>query len=110
MKILLKFISFLFILYIIFCIYIFLNQKSLIFFPSKEPFSIPEITNLKEIYVKTEDNIKLNVWFLDNKSDKTVIFFHWNGRNIFYNQERLEIFNELHLNAVIFDYREYGKS
>ncbi len=110
MKIFLKFISFLIILYIAFCFFIFFTQKSLIFFPSKELFNISKAINLEEIYIKTEDNIKLNAWFLDNKSDKTVIFFHGNGGNIFYNQERLKIFNELHLNAVIFDYREYGKS
>jgi hypothetical protein len=78
MNILLKFISFIFILYIIICIFVFFIQKSLIFFPSKEFFNIPKTPNLEEIYIQTEDNIKLNAWFLDNKSDKTVIFFHGN--------------------------------
>lgn len=96
--------------YIIFCFVVFFIQKKLIFFPSKERFDIPESTNLKEIYIKTKDGVKLNAWFLDNKSDKTVIFFHGNGGNIFYNQERLKIFNELGINAIMFDYRGYGKS
>lgn len=97
-------------LYVILCIFVFFIQKSLIFFPSKEAFNIPKAFNLSDISIKTEDNITLNAWYLDNKSEKTVIFFHGNGGNISYNQERLEIFNTLHLNAIMIDYRGYGKS
>lgn len=110
MKIILKFILIVGFLYVIICVFLFSIQKSFIFFPSKEIFSIPKDGNLADVYIKTEDNIKLNAWFLDNKSDKTVIFFHGNGGNIFYIQERLKIFNELHLNVILFDYRGYGKS
>lgn len=97
-------------LYISLCIFVFFIQKSLIFFPIKENVSFPWQPNLKEISIKTEDGILLNAWYLDNKSDKTVIFFHGNGGNISYNQERLVIFNELHFNAIMIDYRWYGKS
>lgn len=97
-------------IYVIFCGIIFFNQKSLIFFPIKETLFFPTYTNLKEIDIKTEDDITLNAWFLDNKSDKTVIFFHWNWWNIYYNQMRLKIFDELKVNAILFDYRGYWKS
>lgn len=96
--------------YILFCILIYFNQEKLIFFPSKVNLSYDKKENTKEVSILTKDNIKLNAWFIDNKSDKTVIFMHWNGWNISYNQERIKIFDELKLNAIMFDYRGYGKS
>lgn len=97
-------------LYILFCIFIFLFQTNLIFFPSKKPFTIPKSANITEVYVTTEDNVKLNAWFVDNQSNKTAIFFHGNGGNISHNQQRLKMFEELGLNVILFDYRGYGKS
>lgn len=97
-------------LYIGLCIAVFFFQKNLIFFPSKKVFIFPKEPNLSEISIKTEDNIRLSAWYLDNKSDKTVLFFHGNGGNIFYNQERLSIFNKLRFNAIMIDYRGYGQS
>jgi hypothetical protein len=94
-----------FFLYVSFCIYIFFTQKSLIFFPQKDILFYPTYSNLEEITIKTEDNISLNAWYMDNLSDKTVIFFHGNAGNIYYNQKRLKIFDELKLNVIMFDYR-----
>jgi len=110
MRIFLRIVSIIVFIYIIFCFIVFFIQENLIFFPSNESFIVPKKTNIEEISINTEDNVKLNAWFIDNKSDKFVIFFHGNGGNIFYNQERIKIFNELHLNAILFDYRGYGKS
>lgn len=96
--------------YILFCILVFFIQKSLIFFPLRNTLPFPVSETLKEVSIKTEDNIKLDAWFMDNKSDKIVIFFHWNWWNLYYNQERLKILDELKLNALVFDYRWYWKS
>lgn len=109
-KIIMKFLGIFIFLYFIFCLFIFYNQKKLIFFPFKDVPSIPQDSDLEELNIKTEDGVLLNAWFLNNNSDKTVIFFHGNGGNIFYNKERLKIFNELGVNALLFDYRGYGKS
>jgi uncharacterized protein len=105
-----KIVALLLILYICFCIFVFFIQKDLIFFPSKIPFDFPELANLEEVFLKTEDNIKLNAWYIDNKSNKTIIFLHGNGGNIFANQERLRLFNDIGINALMIDYRGYGKS
>jgi hypothetical protein len=67
-----------FLSYVAFCIFMFLNQKNLLFFPFKGVFIVPKLDNLEEVYIKTEDNIKLNAWYLDNKSDRAIIFFHGN--------------------------------
>lgn len=110
MKKALRFILIIFLSYVFFCILIFLFQKNLLFFPFKWVFIIPKVDNLTEVYIKTEDDVKLNAWYLDNKSDKTIIFFHGNWGNIFFNRERIKIFNELKINAIMPDYRGYGRS
>ncbi len=102
-------ISFFFV-YFLLCIFLFFNQKSLIFFPSKDMDPVPTDSNIQELSFKTQDNIRLNGWFIDNKSKKTVIFFHGNWGNISFNKERIRIFNDLWVNGLLFDYRGYGKS
>lgn len=77
------------------------------FLPSREMRSTPKDANLKEVSIVTSDTIILNGWFIDNKSDKTIIFFHGNGGNISYNQERITLFQSLGVNALMIDYRGY---
>ncbi len=106
----LRFLKFITLVYVLFCILIFFIQKTFMFFPLKDILPLPISENLQEVSILTEDNVKLNAWFLDNKSDKTVIFYHWNWWNLYYNQGRLKILDELKLNALVFDYRWYWKS
>ena len=110
MKKLLNFVLLIILLYILSCTYIFFVQKDLIFFPSKKTFNLPSENNLEELSITSNDAINLNAWFLNNKSDKIIIFLHGNGWNIYYNKERLKIFNELNISAIMFDYRGYWKS
>lgn len=70
----------------------------------------PEDLNIEEVFFETKDALTLHAWYLDNNSDKTVLFFHGNAGNLSHRSRQLEVFNELGLNALIFDYREYGKS
>lgn len=107
-NIVIRFLRLFLIVYVLFCILIFFIQNSFIFFPLKTIHAIPN--NVEELQIKTSDNLKLNAWFKDNKSKKVVIFFHWNGWNIFYNLVRLKIFDELRLSVMMFDYRWYWKS
>lgn len=109
-KIVLHIVSWGTIFYISLCIYVFFIQSDLIFFPSKKILPPVYTQNIEELYFQTADNIKLNGWFVDNKSNTTLLFFHGNGGNISYNQERIRLFNELGVNALMFDYRGYGKS
>lgn len=92
------------------CIFVFVYQKDLILFPSQKIWSLPADKNLEEVTIVTSDNIRLNAWYIDNKSNTTIIFFHGNGGNIYNNQERITLFQSLWVNALMFDYRGYGKS
>lgn len=97
-------------IYLGICLFVYFYQKNLIFFPSKTMEEMPEGMSLEEVYFVTEDNVKLHAWYLDNQAKKTVLFFHGNAGNLSHRQKQLEVFDELKLNALIFDYREYGKS
>ncbi|PCI25132.1 hypothetical protein COB57_02860 [Candidatus Peregrinibacteria bacterium] len=89
---------------------LFFNQKNLIFIPSQKDYDTPLPQNVTNVYFTTTDEINLHGWFLDNKADKTVLFFHGNAGNVQNRRRQIEIFETLGLNALIFDYREYGKS
>lgn len=110
MKILKIPIIIIFFIYIALCFFVFFYQKSFIFSPSKDVLEIPKSMNIEEVFFYTDDNIKLNAWYLNNNSKKTVLFFHGNAGNISHRTKQMEVFSELGLNALIFDYRGYGKS
>lgn len=97
-------------IYIGLCVFVFATQENLMFFPVKWINEVLKKDNIQEVSFSTEDGVQLNGWFIDNKSPITIIFFHGNGGNIYYNQERIRIFDELGVNALLFDYRGYGKS
>jgi hypothetical protein len=105
LKFFIRFLGVIVLLYVTLCGFVFFSQRDLIFFPSREIRSFPRDTNLKEVTLKTQDGINLNAWFIDNQSDKTIIFFHGNGGNIYSNQERITFFQSLGVNALMFDYR-----
>lgn len=92
------------------CGLFYLTQKQLIFVPPGKMNPPPAGYDLKNITFPTSDGIRLNGWFIDNSGDRTVLFCHGNGANISNLQFFIELFEELDLNALFFDYRGYGKS
>ncbi len=90
------------------CALYFFLQTSYIFFPTKT-YNPPPI-GVDEVFMDTEDGEKLHAWWMDNKAEKTVLFFHGNAGNLTDRVDRVYVFKELGLNALMFDYRSYGKS
>ncbi len=99
-------------LYLAMCVGFFYFQHTLLFFPSKEAYGMPEVDNLHELSIETQDGVTLNAWYIDNQSEKTILYLHGNGKNMSYPRvkERVGIFNELKVNALLVDYRGFGKS
>ncbi len=65
----------------------------------------------ERIALITEDAIKLDAWFVPAKNaDFTLLFCHGNGGNMCHTLDSVNIFNELGLNVMLFDYRGYGNS
>ena len=90
----------------------YLEQRNL-FFPFREINYTPQEIGLsyEDIYFTTEDNKKINGWFIPFENAKyTILFFHGNAGNISHRLDKIKIFHDLGLNVFIIDYRGYGNS
>ena len=108
-------------LYIVLCAvllvaYVRLLECKTIFYPSKEISMTPEDVGLvyEDVYFSTDDNIKLNGWFIKAPSDSgnrvTLLFLHGNAGNISDRLGKIASFHSNGFNIFIVDYRGYGKS
>jgi len=98
---------------ILFFIFIrFLEKKSL-YYPMEKIEATPRDIGLdyEDLVITTKDSVLISGWYIPSKSPRaTFIFSHGNGGNISHRLEKIRMFNELHVNVLIFDYRGYGMS
>lgn len=67
--------------------------------------------SVKEVFLETEDNLKLQSYYLpDKQSDLILIYFHGNAGNIGHRIYDLMKINSLGMNVLGISYRGYGKS
>ena len=98
------------------CLYLFLMQAKLLYYPSipsRELTASPADINLayKTVILSTSDDVKLHGWFIPATDEKGVLlFFHGNAGNISHRLDSLRIFHDLGLSTLILDYRGYGRS
>lgn len=90
-------------------------HNSLIFLPSKEFYSSPAQDGIafEEVPINTPDGETLFGYLLPakEKTQKTIIYLHGNADNVStWYQAPLEIQKHVSVNALIVDYRGYGKS
>lgn len=84
-----------------------------IYFPEKKIEFYPSFFNLsfQDIYLKTEDDVTINAWFIPYPQAKyTLLFFHGNAGNLSHRLEKLMLLRKAGVNIFIIDYRGYGKS
>ena len=84
-----------------------------IYYPLKGMEFTPRLIGLgyEDIYLKTEDGLKINAWFIPHETAKyTLLFFHGNAGNIGYRLDKILLLHNLGLNIFIIDYRGYGLS
>ncbi|MBU2044030.1 MAG: alpha/beta hydrolase [Candidatus Omnitrophica bacterium] len=88
-------------------------ESSNIFFPSKKIEYSPSSISLsfQDLYIQTEDNLKINGWFIPNPEAKyTLLFLHGNAGNIADRLDKLKLLYQVPVNIFIVDYRGYGRS
>ncbi len=93
--------------------YIKYMERRGIFYPVKQVEFTPKLidSTFDDIYIKTQDNITLNGWFIPcNNSKYTIFFLHGNAGNIGHRLEKIKMLREAGLNIFIIDYRGYGRS
>ena len=98
------------------CLYLFLMQSKMIFYPhlpSRQLTSSPTDIGLEyeSVSILTKDQITLHGWFVPASEEKGVLLlFHGNAGNISHRLDSLKIFHDLGLSTLIIDYRGYGRS
>ena len=95
-------------------------ENSTLFLPNKAIVATPDTIGLafEDIYFMTQDNVRLNGWFIPGPSQPpsstehtiTLIFLHGNAGNIADRLGKIALFHTLGLHVFIVDYRGYGKS
>lgn len=110
-----SFISKLLIAYILVCIFTFLIQRRMIYYPYKNTKNPTDygLNNFKSITLTTEDNVTISAWQTEplDTSKPVIVFFHGNAGNL---SHRIWIFEALtnngKYNLLGLDYRGYGNS
>jgi fermentation-respiration switch protein FrsA (DUF1100 family) len=81
------------------------------------PYRVIEVTPdrfglaYEDVYIATEDGLKINGWLIKNPSARsTLLFFHGNAGNISDRLTKLKMFHDAGLQVLIIDYRGYGRS
>lgn len=90
-------------------------ENRFIFFPPRFPEGFPAQgkypADLEEVWISTEDGVRINAWFRSNPaSPKVLLWLHGNATNIGRQMGEMEGYSRLGLNILAVDYRGYGKS
>ena len=113
LKILLILISIIFAAYIAFCTWFYLNQEKFMFFPEKleNDHKYTFSGDLKEIDLKTSDDVILNsLLFKVAESEGLIFYLHGAGGNLDNWGKYAKELNDLNYDVFMLDYRGYGKS
>ena len=88
-------------------------EDRFLYFPVRELAATPEASGLRaqELFVETEDGVRLHGWWIQGVRGRALLFFHGNAGNIADRLDRARILNErFGLDVFLVDYRGYGRS
>ena len=111
MKYLYLAISSIILMYLVIILFVYFYQRNLLYNPSENNYLNDEIRfSYKEIFIKTDENIKLKSWFVkkDLKKFKTILLFHGNAGNLFNRVYKLNELNKLDLNILLISWRSFS--
>ena len=97
--------------YLVIILFVYFYQRNLLYHPSENNYLNDKISfNYKEIFIKTDKNIKLKSWFIekDLKKFNTILLFHGNAGNLFNRVYKLNELNKLDLNILIISWRGFS--
>jgi len=90
-------------------------ENRLVYFPPRYPEGFPPpqaiARDVEEVWLLTEDGVRINAFFHSNPASKQVLlWFHGNAENIGYILDHLRELSTIGINILAVDYRGYGKS
>ena len=97
--------------YSVIILFIYFYQRHLLYNPSENNYLNDKINfSYKEIFIETDENIKLKSWFIekDLKKFKTILLFHGNAGNLFNRVYKLNELNKLNLNILLISWRSFS--
>lgn len=113
-RFLLRWILFLFALWVVVLLVMLSFENSLVYRPTSaaEDWLAPADSRTQDVWLKFEDGTKLHAWWLPHESAKgAVLVAHGNGGNLSHRgQMAAELHNTLGRSVLVFDYPGYGKS
>lgn len=101
------------VLYVLLTVSAYYFQEYLIFFPQKMPLNhtYDFCQNFEEFNLTTKDGAQLNAVHIKNDSAKgVVLYFHGNSGNISHLNHVANLLDRKGYDAILVDYRTYGKS
>ncbi len=99
------------IIYTLILIFVYFNQRNLLYHPTENNYLNNQINfEYEKILIETEKNIQLKSWFIkkDIKRYKTLVFFHGNAGNLFNRVYKLNQLNKLNINILIISWRGFS--
>ncbi len=116
MAIVLKGTGFLALLYLVYCSYLFVMQRQVLFpidLIETYPGSVPNTTGLEKLWINTDFG-KVEAWFIPSAQKATpapaAIFAHGNGELIDFWPAPLKPLTELGISLLLVEYPGYGRS
>ena len=97
--------------YSLILIFIYFNQRNLLYHPAENKYLDNEIGfDYEEVWIETEKDIKLKSWLVkrDLRKYKTLIFFHGNAGNLFNRVHKLNELSKLDINILIISWRGFS--
>ena len=97
--------------YLVIILFVYFYQRNLLYHPKENNYLNDKINfSYKEIFIQTDENIKLKSWFIekDLKKFKTILLFHGNAGNLFNRVYKLNELNKLDLNILIISWRGFS--
>jgi len=92
-------------------LFVYFYQRSLLYHPGENNYLNDKISfSYKEIFIDTDENIKLKSWFVERDLEKfkTILLFHGNAGNLFNRVYKLNELSKLDLNILIISWRGFS--
>ncbi len=102
---------FIFLIYVLICIFLFFNQRNLMYHPDENNYSGDNLeVGIEKVSIQTTDNIKLLGWFHNKnlKNYKTIVYFHGNAGTLENRIHKLNHFKDMDVNFLIIAWRGFS--
>ncbi len=97
--------------YMLVLIFLYFNQRNLMYHPNENNYSNDQLSvNIEKVKILTKDNIELVGWYhkKDLKNKKTILYFHGNAGSLDNRIHKLNHFGDMNVNFLIIAWRGFS--